>query len=269
MLELETQTLGDTTMLLQPNYYAPLFRPNPLMRWAGPMLSSPTCPVTPDSSFLSMKARQMIMMNSMLNLLSGFQGPVAFQGLPTFGLPGRGLLGPAQCLLGPGRTFVPTQQKPAPVITQSTGASVKPLRQGNSISCGQTSVAMAVNSLTGKKLTDADINRNHGFSLLSALKSESRGSGYTWRDGGNFKSKDWKTLETKLNGEKTPVIMGLNGSTFSPSGRGHIITLLAIQGDKVKYADPADGKVKTVSKQVLESAPGHPHGKFFFYASKV
>ena len=149
-----------------------------------------------------------------------------------------------------------------------TGASVVPLRQGNSVSCGQTSVAMAVNSLTGKKLNDGDIARRHGFALLSALNSESRSSGYQWSDGGNFRAKDWPLLEKKLNREKTPVLIGLNGPEFSPSGRGHIVTLLSVDGQKVKYADPADGRIKTTSRLSIEKARSHPDGKFFFYATK-
>ncbi len=147
------------------------------------------------------------------------------------------------------------------------GAKVEPLAQSNGSSCGQTSVAMCVNSLTGKKLTDRDINSRYGFGLLNALNSESRSAGYQWNDGGNFTAKNWPSLEKRLNQEKTPVMIGLNGE-FSPSGRGHIVTLLSVDGDKVTYADPANGKVKTTTKKAIEQAPPHPDGKFFFYASK-
>ena len=149
------------------------------------------------------------------------------------------------------------------------GASVRPLKQSNSISCGQTSVAMAVNALTGKHLTDHDIASKYGLGLLGALNNETRSSGYRWTDGGNFSKKNWASLEKRLNQEHTPVIMGLSGPTFSPSGRGHIVTLLSIDGNKVRYADPADGSIKTTTRQAIEQAPGHPQGKFFFYASKA
>ena len=148
------------------------------------------------------------------------------------------------------------------------GARVRPLQQSNSSSCGQTSVAMSVNCLTGRKLTDKDINSKHGFGLLSALNKESRGSGYKWSDNGNFSNKSWPGIERRLNQEKTPILIGLNGQ-FSASGRGHIVTLMSIDGNKVTYADPADGKVKTTTKQAIESAPGHPDGKFMFVASKA
>lgn len=268
-------------MLLNLNYYAPQSRSNPLMQWSAPQLRPSGDGGSSDNCLLSSRAGYLMLLNSLLRVLGSFQGNVRLQSRPTFGLPRNGLLGPAQCFLGPGtskrparslssakRSSVPRDpfRKPLPI---SGGATVRPLRQGNSISCGQTSVAMAVNSLTGKNLTDADVNRKHGFGLLSALRSESRSAGYTWKDGGNFQAKHWATVEKKLNREKTPVIMGLNGPTFSRSGRGHIVTLLSIDGDQVRYADPADGKIKTVSKKTIENAPGHPHGKFFFYASKV
>jgi hypothetical protein len=127
---------------------------------------------------------------------------------------------------------------------------------------------MAVNALTGKSLTDRDINRKYGFSLLQALNGESKSQGYSWRDGGNFKRQSWPLLEKKLNGDKTPVLMGLNGPNFSRSGRGHIVTLLSVEGDKVRYADPADGKIKVTTKRAIETAPPHPDGKFMFYAAR-
>lgn len=148
------------------------------------------------------------------------------------------------------------------------GAKVRPLTQSNGVSCGQTSAAMCINSLTGKNLTDRDINSRYGFSLLSALNSETRGSGYRWSDAGDLTAKSWPSLERRLNKDHTPVMIGLNGQ-FSSSGRGHIVTLLSVDGNKVTYADPADGKVKTTTKQAIENAPGHPHGKFLFVADKA
>ncbi len=155
---------------------------------------------------------------------------------------------------------------------QASGAkrkrvNLKPLAQSNSVSCGQTSVAMSINALTGKKLTDRDIQKRYGFSLLQALNAESRGSGYSWKDGGNLTRNSWGVLEQKINKKGTPVLIGLNGPNFSPSGRGHIVTLIGIDGDKVTYADPADGKVKTTTRRTIEQAPPHPDGKFLFYVS--
>lgn len=149
------------------------------------------------------------------------------------------------------------------------GARVRPLRQSNGVSCGQTSVAMSINYLTGKKLTDMDINAKFGLGLLSALKEESRGSGYDWFDNGNFSKNSWPAMERRLNQEKTPIVIGLNGPHFSPSGKGHIVTLISINGDKVTYADPADGTIKTTTKRAIENAPAHPDGKFMYVASKV
>ena len=226
-----------------------------------------------DSSMLSTRARMFMFMNAFSGMMQGFQGhnPLPMQS-PCFGRPGGvGSFGPTRCFFGPNprpRPTVPLKPQ-APALKTSSGASVKPLAQSNSVSCGQTSVAMAVNSLTGKSLNDQDINKRYGFGLLSALNGESRGSGYSWRDGGNFDAGKWGLLEKKLNKEKTPVLIGLNGPKFSPSGRGHIVTLLSVDGNSVKYADPADGRIKTTTRQAIERAPSHPDGKFIFYANKA
>jgi hypothetical protein len=170
----------------------------------------------------------------------------------------------------PGRPFPHrVRVKPAVLATPPAGATVRPLCQSNRSSCGQTSVAMGINSLTGKRLTDRDIHNRYGFGLLQALNCESKSAGYRWHDGGNFSKKNWAALEKRLNKERTPVLMGLNGPSFSPSGRGHIVTLLSIDGQKVRYADPADGTIKVTTRRAIEQARPHPDGKFFFYAARA
>ena len=123
---------------------------------------------------------------------------------------------------------------------------VKPLAQNTSVSCGQTSVAMAVNALTGQNLTDYDINNKYGFELLNALNSECGKAGYNWKDGGD-----------------------LNGPEFTPSGRGHIVTIVKTEGDTVTIADPATGELRTTTKQAMNTAPQHPDGNFVFYANRI
>lgn len=234
-----------------------------------------------DGSMFSSQARLFMMMSALSDMFAGFDATMSMPAQPGFGMPGRGLLGPNQCLLGPtwgpspsqdssptpARVTGPSKATPAS-LQAAQGVAVKPQAQSNSVSCGQTSVAMAVNSLTGKSLTDRDINRKYGFSLLNALNSESKSAGYRWKDAGNFRKAQWPTLEKKLNQDKTPVIIGLNGPQFSSSGRGHIVTLLSVSGNSVRYADPADGKIKTTTRQAIESAPPHPNGKFVFYANR-
>lgn len=149
------------------------------------------------------------------------------------------------------------------------GASVKPLAQSNGVSCGQTSVAMCLNSLTGSNLTDMDIDSHYGFQLLEALKNESRPAGYDWKDAGNITADSWSMIDRKVNQEKLPVIVALNGPEFSPSGRGHIVTIVKTTADTVTYADPADGTTKTTSKANMVNAPSHPDGNFLFVADKV
>lgn len=253
----------------------PYFTPRPYC--APPAWQTPSCrPCGPtDFSNFSSQATLFMLMNAFQSMLGGFQGGYAMpmQQTPMFGgVGGVGGFGPTRCFLGPSRyrpqPSVPAPTKPPAPSPSAGGANVRPLIQSNDSSCGQTSVAMAVNSLTGKSLNDRDINNRYGFGLLSALNGESRGSGYSWRDGGNFSPAKWSLLQKKLNTEKTPVIIGLNGPEFSPSGRGHIVTLLSMDGNNVRYADPADGKIKTTTRQSIERAPSHPDGKFIFYASR-
>jgi len=145
---------------------------------------------------------------------------------------------------------------------------VQPLAQNTPVSCGQTSVAMAVNALTGQNLTDHDINSRYGFELLNGLNAESRKAGYTWKDGGDLNASSWELIDHKVNQEKTPVIVALNGPEFSPSGRGHIVTIVKTEGDTVTFADPATGTLRTTTKQAMNTAPQHPDGNFVFYANK-
>ena len=156
-----------------------------------------------------------------------------------------------------------------PSIRPSGAREVSPLAQSNGVSCGQTSVAMCINSLTGKSMTDMDIDQKYGFGLLNALKSESASSGFDWHDNGNLSASSWAMIDQKVNQEKLPVIVALNGPEFSPSGRGHIVTIVKTEGDTVTYADPADGTLKTTSKYNMQTAPSHPDGNFVFVADRL
>jgi predicted double-glycine peptidase len=147
--------------------------------------------------------------------------------------------------------------------------NVTPLAQNTGDSCGQTSVAMSINALTGKNLNDNDINNKYGYELLRALKEETADAGYTWKDGGEIKADCWELLEHKVNNEKTPVVVALNGPEFSASGRGHIVTITKIDGDKVTFADPATGTTRTTTKQNMNNAESHPQGNFIFYADRL
>ena len=147
--------------------------------------------------------------------------------------------------------------------------NVTPIAQQTGDSCGQTSVAMSINALTGKNLTDNDINSKSGYELLRALKDETAEAGYTWKDGGEINSNSWELLEHKVNNEKTPVVVALNGPEFSVSGRGHIVTITKIDGDKVTFADPATRTMRTTTKQNMNNAPSHPQGNFIFYADRL
>lgn len=151
-------------------------------------------------------------------------------------------------------------------------AQVKPLSQSNSISCGQTSCAMAVNWLMNRNLTDRDFDARYGFNLLRGMNVECKGK-YNWKDLGNFSPDKWADLDHRLQNGLV-VIIGLNGPVFSPSGHGHIVLLTKIDGEKVTFCDPnannVDGKlVRTVTKKQIEDAKPHPQGKFIFACDKI
>ncbi len=146
--------------------------------------------------------------------------------------------------------------------------NLTPLAQNNSVSCGQTSVAMCVNTLTGQNLKDYDIDARYGFELMRALNTECQPHGITWADAGNIGAEKWPLIEQKVNQEQTPVIVALNGPEFSVSGMGHIVTIIKVDGDKVTYADPATGTTRTTTKANMNNAPSHPDGNFVFYGTR-
>lgn len=141
--------------------------------------------------------------------------------------------------------------------------------QSNPVSCGQSSVAMAVNYLTGKNLRDVDIDQTYGFELLRALREECQPAGYSWRDAGDLVAGSWPLIETKLLVERTPVILALNGEAFSPNCRGQIVLVTGISGESVIYVDPADGLWHTTTRSQIESCVPHPDGKFIFVAEAL
>lgn len=150
----------------------------------------------------------------------------------------------------------------------SAASMVKPLAQNTGDSCGQTSVAMCINAVTGKSLIDNDINAKYGYQLLNALNAESQSANVTWKDGGEVNKNCWSLIEQKVNNEGLPVIVALNGPEFSPSGRGHIVTITKVEGNTVHFADPATGTMRTTTKEAMNNAPSHPDGNFIFYGTK-
>lgn len=236
-----------------------------------------------DRSYLSVRAQFAICLGLLEQMIQNFMGEEMLPSSVSFGRASAHCLNPVHDFLARPKRRIPESPRPpfhslrsgevsranSDQVSTTHGVQVRPLHQSNSVSCGQASVAMAVNALTGKSLSDRDVNRKYGFSLLHALRSESGQSGFHWRDAGNFSRSKWSTLERKLNREKTPVLIGLSGPRFSPSGRGHIVTLLSVQGDRVQYADPADGKIKFTTRRAIESAPPHPDGKFLFVADRL
>lgn len=139
-------------------------------------------------------------------------------------------------------------------------------KQSNCISCGQTSVAMTLSYLTGKDWTDTDVDAKYGFELKRALDTETRHLGLEWKDK-DFSKKSWPLIEEKLKLGR-PVVMGMNGPDFSPSGNGHIITLVAVEGDRVYFLDPATKKRRCLRKKNFEDAPPFNHETNFYFCPK-
>ena len=144
--------------------------------------------------------------------------------------------------------------------------AVVPLAQGSSASAGQTCVAMCLNSVTGQTLNDEQINEKYGFALLKALNVESEPLNLHWIDAGDLSDSSWERIDRKVNIEKLPVIVALNGPEFSPSGRGHIVTVIKTVGPVVTLADPASGRLRQTTKQLMNQASKHPDGNFVFLA---
>lgn len=137
---------------------------------------------------------------------------------------------------------------------------VVPQIQHTPVSCGQCSVAICLTAMGAGVWDDTRVNRLHGFGLLDALRTED--PRHDWRDLGNLDKEKWTTKVAPTLRAGYPVIVGLNGPEFSPSGRGHIVTLVSIDQDVVKFADPATGGWKLTTVSRLLDAPPHPDGKF-------
>ncbi len=137
------------------------------------------------------------------------------------------------------------------------------VKQLNSTSSGQASVACALNWLSGDwKYSARTINEKYGFSLLNALKGESLSLGLDWRDAGNFSEEIWPEVEQTLR-QRHPVILAFAGT--SPSEKvGKVVVLVDFGPDTVRYLDPANCQLIETSREALLEAPTHPDGNFVF-----
>jgi len=157
---------------------------------------------------------------------------------------------------------------PSPPAKVSVQKYIKIQAQHTSKSCGQTCVAMVINYL-GKLKKPADdywVDRYYGYNLLGALNDNCGGK--KWADVGNFKSSMWDAISHNLSKGLPGAIVGLNGPEFSPSGYGHILMIVSIDGNSVGLADPNGGVWRTVTKQLIETCPAHTEGKFVFMVAQ-
>lgn len=145
----------------------------------------------------------------------------------------------------------------------------KPLQQVNGRACGRTNVAMAVNYLKGTQLTE-DSFPGDGFAVADSLNNETGSLGITWTDAGNLDSSTadvfWPRIEEALS-QNLPVIVGVGGRFTATDG--HIITIVGVNGSKVKYADSASGVIKDdTTKTEITNAQGFRQGNFIILPRK-
>lgn len=132
-------------------------------------------------------------------------------------------------------------------------------------SCGQTSVAMAINTImgyTGSKMWDDNtVHNKYGYDLERALDTE---TGLNWSSP-DFTPNSWDLIEHNLDCGY-PVLFAANGPLFSKSGHGHVLLIYQLKGTgpngQVFFADPNKGVVTERTRKECEDAPPHPQGKW-------
>jgi hypothetical protein len=198
-----------------------------------------------------------------LRAAQGNGSPVATPSAPQSGA------GRATPAATPGAT--PTANPTSPTAP-GAALAVPNLAQSNGLSCGQTSAAAAINFITGKSLDDRAFNAQYGFSLLGGLNAETKGAGVSWSDAGNLGPQNADAMRAKVQGalaQGLPVVIGLNGPEFSPSGSGHIVTITGLSPDgTVSFMDPNGGRTRTTRWENMVGAPSHPDGNFVFVPSR-
>lgn len=161
--------------------------------------------------------------------------------------------------------------RPSQGSSSASGVSglIRPIVQQDGTSCGLTSVAMIANAANAKAGTgarpidDQDLRRENGGGtgfLPDVLNGHLRGTGFRatnedWSGG------SWDAIEKSLQ-SGNPVMVSTNGE-FSASGYGHYIVLTKMEGNRVQYADPADGQMKWTTRETLDAQPAHTDGRWF------
>lgn len=152
--------------------------------------------------------------------------------------------------------MAPVPKAPA-VEKASVQGKVVIQAQHRSDSCGQTCVAMVI-TLLGEDgpVDDNWVDQHFGFALLGALN---RCTPPHWVDAGNFAPSMWPKIEANLR-KGYPSIVFLNGPDWSPSGYGHIVLIVSVNGDDLGVIDPNGGVLRAVKKRAIETAPQHTSG---------
>ncbi len=150
-----------------------------------------------------------------------------------------------------------------PADTFNLKDRVKILAQNTATSCGLTSCAMAVNTITGQKLDDSQFKLRHGMDLLGGLNSET--PKFVWKDRDRPRPELWpEVAQAGQNG--CPSIAFLNGPDFSPSGNGHVVCIIGLTPTDVIFADPNRGRLRQLPKAAFEHAQEYPQGNALYIA---
>lgn len=155
---------------------------------------------------------------------------------------------------------------------------ITPFAQHRGDSCGQSSVAMVVNAVTGKHIDDDTIDARYGFELKRGLDTELAGSPFRVTDAGNLGGGSLSTpaqaaefLKAHVNKGLPVILAGNNG--VSSSGNGHIMVCTGISDDgkgghTLTMADSATGTKIPVPLSVYFSGATHPDGNFVYSVEK-
>jgi hypothetical protein len=127
-------------------------------------------------------------------------------------------------------------------------------------------MANAANAKAGtgaRPVNDQDLRAENGGGtgyLPNVLNRHLQGTGFRGTDE-TWSGNSWGLIEQSLKAGN-PVMISTNGE-FSASGYGHYITLTKMEGNRVQYADPADGQVKWTTRDTLDAQPAHTDGRWF------
>ena len=150
---------------------------------------------------------------------------------------------------------------------------VRPQSQLTSDGCGKTSVAMVIETVTGRTTTEQGISDKYGFGLLDALNGETRSTGVRWQGTALNRSKMLEALRNRL-----PIVVGAGpgpkpppNPPFTPGGDRHMFVINGYDPNTNSfiYTDPNGGVCGRVTWEDLRAAAPFPDvGTFMFIGQR-